>query len=449
MNNYKHKLLLLNPPSVKPVFRDCYCSGTSKGTFFIHPLDLQIQSGFFSQTEFDLEFIDAVCERLSPDRTLVKIGNFAPDTILSLVGEAFLKDDAAFFSRLKTAFPHVRLFLSGDAAKFNPEKLFRKVPEAEGLLTDFSSSGLLEHLAGRSSANLRISSPDPGSLTPGPVSKYVEYPNPRTGFIQKYPYQLPFFDDPRYYSIVASFGCPYQCSYCNTHLIGYRNRRIEHFLEELFFASAAGFRSLYVRDATFMIDKERTLHLFEEWEKTGLRFQWICFTRPDLIDEELVAKASGVGCCLMMLGVESFDEDCLKNSMSRSISLASIRNAFRLLRKHGIRSAAQMMIGMRQNLQNICDYEKNLRCFLRNIDPDYVSLSVFFRRPGIEAADPIFAHIESNEKLYKALAARINRIFYFHPRTLGRQIHLIRTPGQFALLFKIAAGLIINGLGRR
>ncbi len=440
MNNHKHKLLLLNPPSVKPVFRDCYCSGTSKGTFFIHPLDLQIQSGFFSQTEFELEFIDAVCERLSPAKTLGKIGKFAPDTILSLVGETFLEDDAAFFSQLKSAFPPVRLFLSGDTAKFSPEKLFRKVPEAEGLLTDFSSPGLLEHLTDRSSANLLISTPAPLP----PTSKSVEYPNPPTDFIQKYPYQLPFFNDPRYYSIIASFGCPYQCRYCNTHLIGYRTRKIEHFMEELHFASASGFKSLYVRDATFMVDKERTLRLFEEWKKTGLHFQWICFTRPDLIDEELVAKASSVGCCLMMLGVESFDEDCLKNNMSRSISLTSIRNAFRLLRKYGIRSAAQMMIGMRRNFQNISDYEENLRRFLRNIDPDYISLSVFFRRPGIEAVDPIFTHIESNEKLYKTLAARINRFFYFHPRTLGRQIHLVRTPKQFALLFKIAAGLIMR-----
>ncbi len=436
----KNKLLLLNPPSVQPVFRDCYCSGPSKGRFFIHPLDLQIQSGFFSQGEFQLEFIDAVYERLRPAETLEKIRLFEPDTVFSLVGEAFLEDDATFFYQLKSAFPRIRLFLSGDTARFTPEKLFRNISEADGLLMDFGSPGLLSYLEGGIYSGLRLRGENKKSENNS--IKYFEYPHPWKGFAEKYSYQLPFFREPCYYSIAGSFGCPYNCIYCNAHLLGYRTRKIDDFIDELYFASALGFKSLYIRDATFMVDKERTFRLFDTWEKTGLRFQWICFTRPDLLDEELVARASRLGCCLMMLGVESFDENWLRN-MSRSITLNRTMNTFRLLRKYGICSAAQMMIGVHRP-QALSDYEEKLRQFLKKLDPDYVSLSVFFPRPGIEITNPAFADIEFNENLYKNLAARINRTFYFHPRTIARQLYLLRSPKRFALLFKIAAGLMIR-----
>jgi len=68
----------------------------------------------------------------------------------------------------------------------------------------------------------------------------------------------------------------------------------------------------------------------------------------------------------------------------------------------------------------------------------------FFGDPVSKLRIPSSHTLNPTKKLYETLAARINRIFYFHPRTIGRQIHLIRTPKQFALLFKIAASLIMR-----
>jgi len=273
----------------------------------------------------------------------------------------------------------------------------------------------------------------------------MTYPLPWAGVVTRYAYRLPFFSDPRYYSILTSFGCPYRCAYCNTHVLGYKARAPEAFLEELAYAARLGFKSLYVRDATFGVDRAQTLSLFKAWEQTGFAFEWMCFARPDHLDEELLAYAARLGCRLMMLGVESYDETWL-HDVSKPMRLEAIKKSFRLLRKYDIRSAALLMMGMDHESLMFPDalirYEQRLKRFLVELDPDYISLNVFSRRPGIETQDGVVRHVEANRQAYTSLAARVNRAFYFKPRTLLRQSALLRTPRQLALWFRIAANLL-------
>ncbi len=449
MNRRPARLLLLNPPFVRQVSRDCYCSNPAKSPMLPHPLDLQIQSGFFDSAEFELSFIDAIFARQSPDQTLDAIKTFTPDLVFSLVGALSLESDSLFFRRMKAALPNVRLFLSGDVAKFDPNMLSEKIPEAEGLLLDFTSPALFDYVRTGDSCSSDFYLPAKGAIQQSAHVKArgMAYPLPWVGFVTRYSYQLPFFSDPHCYSILASFGCPHQCAYCNVHILGYKARENEAFLEELAYAAHLGFKSLYVRDATFGVNREQTLSLLKAWSQTHLSFEWMCFARPDHLDEEMIAWASRLGCRLMMLGVESFDETWLQD-VSKGMVIATVKETFRLLRKYGIRSAALMMVGMDHgNVTSpaaIIRYEQRLKRFLTELDPDYISLNVFSRRPGVETQDLVVRHVESNRPAYESLAARVNRAFYFKPRTLLRQSSLLRTPAQLALWLRIAANLLRN-----
>lgn len=441
------RVLLLNPPFDRQITRDCYCSNPAKSLMLTHPLDLQIQSGFFDSPAFELRFIDAVFVRQSPDHTLEAIKTFAPDVVLAPVGAVSFESDRLFFRRMKAALPQVRLFLSGDVARFTPDMALETVPEAEGLLLDFTSSALFDYISTGDCDATDLYLPDQTAVSSSAPAKarVMAYPLPWAGAVTRYAYQLPFFADPRFYSILASFGCPYQCAYCNTHLLGYKARTHEAFLEELTYATRLGFKSLYVRDATFGVDREQTLSLFKAWEQANLAFEWMCFARPDHLDEEMLAYAARLGCRLMMLGVESFDEAWLRD-VSKPMRLDSIKATFRLLRKYGIRSAALLMVGMDSESLVFPDaltrYEQRLKRFLADLDPDYISLNVFSRRPGIETQERAVCYVEANRQAYTSLATRVNRAFYFKPRTLLRQSALLRTPRQLALWFKIAANLL-------
>jgi len=443
MKKHKLRLLFLNPPASQPVFRDCYCSGTNKGPFNIQPLDLQLQSGYFSEETFSSGFIDAVLEKLNSFKTFERVKAFKPDVILSLVGDAFLEEDTAFFNRLKSRFPKARLFLSGDIARFNPTVLFQSIPGLDGLLMDFASPGLLMHLKGEPTSEVLLEADN--EYRTGYTDRF-EHPLPGKRFILKYKYRLPFFEKPNYYSLATSFGCPFGCDYCNTHKLGYRTRPVDDVVEELHYARTLGFKSLYIRDATFLYDRERTFQLLKAWEKTGLDFQWICFTRPDLIDEELARRASRMGCCLMMMGVESFDEECMQN-VSRSVRIKDVESTFHILRKAGIRTAAQIIVGLSttdcKDRVAADEYEKRLKRFLNTIDPDYISLNIFYPRPGIKVENPILNRLALNTNMHQTVANRINRYFYaYRPRSLARQALFIQSPQQLAYMTRSAVNLL-------
>ena len=131
--------------------------------------------------------------------------------------------------------------------------------------------------------------------------------------------------------------------------------------------------------------------------------------------------------------------------MSRVVGPNGVRKAFRLLRSFGIGTAAEIMVGMRRiDDKAVSDYEDRLKGFIKELDPDFVSLNVFSRRPGITATNPGLDHIESNENIYKTMAARINRNFYFHPKTLLRHLNTYMTPRELSNWLRIALHLLVR-----
>ena len=152
-----------------------------------------------------------------------------------------------------------------------------------------------------------------------------------------------------------------------------------------------------------------------------------------------------MGCRLMMLGVESFDEECLRH-VSRSTSTEDIESTFHVLRRVGIRTAAQIIVGL--SIEDCRDraaagrYEKRLKRFLNTIDPDYVSLNIFRPRPGARAENHILNRLAENPDMHRTIANRVNRYFYlYRPKSIGRQVALIRSPQQLANMVRAAVNL--------
>ncbi len=438
------KILLVNPPARQQVFRDCYCSDITKGPFFIHPLDLQAQSGYFDKAGYEIDFIDGVVENAKFPDVLRRIRAFDPDVILSMIAEAVYENDREFVGEMIAGNPRAKCFLSGDIARYRARKVFDDLPEVEGVLMDFSSPALLDYLNGRSSAELATKGND---LEPKLKKGFYAHPPASRKFARKYNYRLPFFKKSRYYSLLTTYGCPFQCSYCNVHEVGYAKREIDSVIEEMKSAASMGYRSLYMRDPTFMLDKKHTFELFDAWRKENMSFEWIAYTRPDVVDEESICAAARMGCGALLFGVETFDEKSLKD-MSRAMSYDKIVQAFRLAAKYGVDTAAFILIGMGQppddGVAGLDDYQKRLTAFLDLLDPAYISLNVFHERPGVNSDMPVLRAMDDRRQDLRILAARINGRFYLHPKRILRHLRRLFYPGQWGLLLKIAGRLILR-----
>ena len=99
------KILFLNPPGKKLYIRDYYCSKISKAYYLPQPVDLLMQTGFFSDKKFELMVIDAIAQRLNIKVTLKKIIRFQPDLIVTQCGSSSFEEDTRFFSLLKSSLP--------------------------------------------------------------------------------------------------------------------------------------------------------------------------------------------------------------------------------------------------------------------------------------------------------------------------------------------------------
>jgi len=440
----RQRLLLLNPPAPIPVFRDCYCSGPIKGGLAAHPLDLQLQSGFFDDTDFQVEFVDAIQEALGVPEALQRIVAFEPETVLTLVGDTVLEHDAGFLAQVRAALPRALVCASGDIARFTPRLAFERIPALDAILLDFTSSALRAHLRGEGTPGLLLRGAPNAAGDPGPDP--YRHPLPRPEVAGKHRRQLPFFRVPEYYSLLTSYGCPYACRYCNAHGVGYRTRELDDVIQELRHAAGLGYRSLYIRDATFFFGRERTRALLDQWMRSGLRFEWICFSRPDLIDDEIAEAAAALGCRVIMLGVETFDDACLAD-LSRPLSFEAARHAFRILRRHRILRAAQLIAGLRRLeadgvLADLRQYESQLTDAVSALDPDLLSVGVYHPRPGVSRDAPTLAALAREREACDRLARRITRRFYCRPRTVVRQLASVRSVAQFALQARIAVRLL-------
>jgi radical SAM superfamily enzyme YgiQ (UPF0313 family) len=110
-------------------------------------------------------------------------------------------------------------------------------------------------------------------------------------------------------SIITSRGCPFKCTFCTEpyNFSGtLRFRNVDSVLEELELVHARSGRKLFLfQDDILPLKRERFLRLLEGFRKLSFPIEWKCFSRVDLMDEELMAAMVASGCKQIRYGVES------------------------------------------------------------------------------------------------------------------------------------------------
>ena len=140
-------------------------------------------------------------------------------------------------------------------------------------------------------------------------------------------------DKPRPYSIIASRGCPWQCSFC-FHTIGkgYRQRSVDNIMGEIQYAiDKYKANVIFFNDELFSYDKPRTLEICRRIKEIKARTPWeitvMANNRVDKIDDEILdAVCNDMGCNIVGFGLESYSNTVLK-SMRKHITAEQIQKA--------------------------------------------------------------------------------------------------------------------------
>lgn len=221
--------------------------------------------------------------------------------------------------------------------------------------------------------------------------------NPDRGFIEDldsipFPSRDLYLNDTRYMDyghIMTGRGCPFECTFCASKKVWKRYVRFrssENVVEEVKHVhDKYGTNFFYFVDDTFTMNKKRTKKICELLNESDLNISWICDTRLDTIDEELLRVMKESGCVRVKIGVESGSERILKK-VKKKITKKQIRDSVSLIKKVGIDFTVYLMIGFPTETNE--EVRETLK-LARELDPTYCSLSILAPYPGTEIYDDI------------------------------------------------------------
>ncbi len=459
------KVLLLNPPGEKVYLRDYYCSKTSKAARYCYPpTDLVILSGILA-SRCEVSVIDAIAEGLSPEECRKRIDKIDIDTIIFLTASPSWIGDFSFLEAV-TSGRNITCVGIGDILmdRTYGAKILRETPWLDGVLLNFVTDDIVKFLEGeRKNLNNFLYREDGDVYGKGIVHEKGEFslPIPLHQLFPLESYHSPLAMKHPFVVTIASYGCPFKCAFCVVGNVGYRLRNIDNLIEELKAVEAMGIREVLFKDGTFTASRKYVEKLCNEMKREKLGFKWVCWTRIDRVDEELLFLMKSAGCHSVFFGVESGNDNILQMHKT-GFSKEKIKSAFRQCQRLGLRTMGTFILGLpgetEETIIDTIEFAKELGC-------DYASFNIATPRMGTNLREEAIREkwisedetvldssfsvsmetspALSGEKLAK-LQKRANREFYLRPSYILRRVLKARSAGELMSLIGEGISLIKN-----
>ena len=377
----REKVLLLNPPGKLPYIRDYYCSKVSKGSYIYPPTDLVVLSGIIAE-KYDVAVLDAMALGMDAGLCMTEIGNISPKAVVALAGAVSYHEDAPFLENIKRRYD-IPIIVTGDLFLENGEVILKNYPFLDAILMDFTNTDVIAYLSGEEDKikNMiyRKGSEIVKKISPRTAEKEYTIPIPRHElFMNNYNY--PFVRRRPFATVLTDYGCPYKCSFCVIASLGYKFRSVENVMSELRYLKNLRCREIYFNDQTFGVNRARAKELCKSMVEEKIDFGWVCWSRVDVINEELLKLMKGAGCHTILFGVETASEKSLK-SMGKGYTLRQVEETFRLCREYGVRTLATYILGLPGEDRE--DIVKTVEFAVR-LDSDFVSFNTLIPRAGTQ-----------------------------------------------------------------
>ena len=453
-------ILLLNPPGKKLYLRDYYCSKVSKANYINAPIDFVILSGILSKN-FNIKLVDAIVQKLDIDECIKEIKNINPDIIISLTGSVSWNEDIEFIEKINRELKSC-IILTGDILLAKAEEKMNKYEFIEAVILNFTSNGIIFYLNKEYDKITDLVYRNKNKIIRSNNSNEREFsiPTPLHKLFLNLDYRLPFVKKYPWATVMTDYGCPFPCSFCIIGTLGHSYRLINEVLVELDKLNSIGVKEIFFMDQTFGLNRQRTINLCEEIIKKKYRFSWFCFSRVDVMNEDMLKLMKNAGCHTIFFGVESGNDIILKEYL-KGYNNEQIRKTFLLCKKIGIKTLATFIIGLpEENEETI----KNTINFIREINPDYASFNFAVPRfntklrdivlkenlidDGFEIMDQVSTISMDTKYIPKEKLEKMKRKiilgFYLRPTYILKQLIDIRGINDLRIKVSSMVGLMKN-----
>ena len=146
-------------------------------------------------------------------------------------------------------------------------------------------------------------------------------------------------------TLITSRGCPSRCIFCAAQAMSggtYRARSPRNVLAEIDEMKRRYNPSFYfVADDAFTVFHNRTKEICAGLKRIGVR--WICESRANFVNRDLLRTMADSGCFAIQFGVESGSQVVL-NSIRKGITVDQVRNAAKWARELGLLTVCTFMV---------------------------------------------------------------------------------------------------------
>jgi radical SAM superfamily enzyme YgiQ (UPF0313 family) len=472
-------VVLLNPPSkygvavVRDTLYGCWCKG--RANYNWPPIGLAYIAAVLEEANIKVSILDASSLKYTFKETIQELKNLRSKHILINNATITFSEDLELSALIKNEFKDISITFAGTHVTALPKESLSN-EEIDFIIIgepEYSVKDLILSL--EQEKNLKeipgIGYKDNGKIVltkaRKPKENLEEMPFPARHLIPNAEYFNPLAKRLPYTTLLSSRGCPFKCIFCtSTILYGKKWRarspenvvdEIEHVIEQY------GIKEIFFRDETFSFNRKRVLQICQEIMERELDITWMCNTRVDTVDKELMKVMKSAGCHMLKFGVESGDQQILSN-LKKGITLVDTINAFKWAKELDVSTVAHLMLGSPGETKKTI--QKTIK-FTLGLDPDYASFNITTPYPGTE----LFAIVEkeinsqmiSNYDMEKALESALFNTcfteltpkeieetfdkaytqFYFRPRYILRRIKKQKTLSEIFRL--ISAGFYLFG----
>lgn len=395
------RIVVLNPPTTKAsnVARDsiygCWCKGKRLGGTTNPPHPLILIGTILKDNGNIVSVVDAPMQRLNCKDMEIRAQNI--DIVVVNSSVMTFGEDADVLLRMKGSNKKLTTIVCGAAPTFMADFCLKhdgidyvvfNEPDfiIKELIERISSNGDVDNIPGIGFKNNGtyikndfaplISNLDFIPFSDWSMLEYKgEYFNP---IIERYPYVTD----------LTTRGCHGKCTFCmSPKFYGskVRGRSAQNVIEGFRRHKANGIKEIYLRDEMFTAFKGRNVEIFEAMIKEDMDFTWICSSRVDAVDKDMLALMKRSGCHTIKFGVESGNQEIL-NRVKKDIDLDDVRKTFHLCSTLKIKTHAHFMVGMPG--ENKDTLKQTIR-FAKEINPTTATFGMMTPYPGT----PIFEQI--------------------------------------------------------
>ena len=178
-------------------------------------------------------------------------------------------------------------------------------------------------------------------------------------------YRMPLIKGP-YAFVVPSRGCPAGCKYCIKHVsynYAVRLRSTENIMAELWTLKKLGIDNVMMYADLFTVNREHVIDLCRAMIEEKIDMQWMCNSRVDYVDEEMLQMMGKAGCHMISWGIESGSAEILKRAR-KGADPSKAEQAIKWARKAGIKCFGYFIIGLpgetEETIQETIAFSKKL-----------------------------------------------------------------------------------------